>query len=226
MRKPTAEEKVEMMTELLTVAVHRDVNYAVLEHTKLWSWSVANQKKFFDIQQNLLKKKDRVNRFVAVEPFNWNHTSLRRTMVELVDLIKVDILGTNFLNSISLISDAWSVGKYKLQIYVLRFMKQTDYKGVKEGVGQNLTFKKKLPRLFTASKTGYLDRKHFFKIFVLNVFSYFCTLSSALKIAEFYYRNRRFRSRYPVFVAVNNRSSFFFESRVLTHPLRPPLKAV
>ena len=58
----------------------------------------------------------------------------------------------------------------------------------------------------------------FFNIFFLNVFSYFCTRSSALKIAEFYYRNRRFRSRYPVFEAVNNRGSFFFESLVLTHP--------
>jgi len=41
----------------------------------------------------------------------------------------------------------------------------------------------------------------------------------SVKIAEFYYRNRSFRSRYPVFEAVNNRGSFFFESWVLTHPL-------
>ena len=34
---------------------------------------------------------------------------------------------------------------------------------VKRGVGQNQTFEKKLPRLFTASKTGYLDRKRLFR---------------------------------------------------------------
>ena len=54
----------------------------------------------------------------------------------------------------------------------------------------------------------------------INIFSYFCSRSSALKIAEFYYPNRRFRSRYPVLESVNNRGSFFFESQVLTHP--PP----
>ena len=51
-------------------------------------------------------------------------------------------------------------------------------------------------------KTGLLKNS-------INIFSYFCSRSSALKIAEFYYRDRRFRSRYPVFEAVNNRSSFF-----------------
>jgi len=34
---------------------------------------------------------------------------------------------------------------------------------LKEGVGQNPTVEKKLPRLFTASKTGYLDRKRQFR---------------------------------------------------------------
>ena len=49
----------------------------------------------------------------------------------------------------------------------------------------------------------------------------FCSRSCALKIAEFYYRNRRFRSRYPVFEAVNNRGCFF--SKVGFWPT-PPLR--
>jgi len=67
---------------------------------------------------------------------------------------------------------------------------------------------------------------------ILLTFSLTLLAFSALKIAESYYRNRGFRSRYLVVEAVKFKKTatswttgaVFFESRVLTHPLLKKLE--
>ena len=59
--------------------------------------------------------------------------------------------------------DGKTVEKTRIQVMKYIFIDSNSTSKFKRGVGQNLTSEKKLPRLFTASKTGYLDQKRLFR---------------------------------------------------------------
>ena len=74
------------------------------------------------MQRKMSKTTKTPDNFVAVQPFNWNETSLSLALIELQELMKPDVLGLSLFNTVNLIPDGWSTGKYKFQMYVLRFM--------------------------------------------------------------------------------------------------------